>query len=193
MLIWLQGGPGGSSLFGFFIEHGPYYINDQLEAKPRQTSWSLPYNVLYIDQPVGTGFSFTKNDMGYATNQDMVANDLYEAIKQFYTMFPDLLKQDLYITGESYAGKYVPAISHRIHTMNSDDKNQMKMPLKGLAIGDGLCDPKRQLDYGDFLYQVGLLDESDKRLVEQKTELAKISLDLEQWSQATDVSDFNNC
>lgn len=80
-------------------------MTDQLELKPRTTAWSLPYNVLYIDQPVGTGFSFTKNDAGYATNQEMVADDLYEAMKQFYTLFPDLLQSDLYITGESYAGK----------------------------------------------------------------------------------------
>ena len=105
LILWLQGGPGGSSLFGLFIEHGPFYVTDQLELKPRTTAWSLPYNVLYIDQPVGTGFSFTKNDAGYATNQEMVADDLYEAMKQFYTLFPDLLQSDLYITGESYAGK----------------------------------------------------------------------------------------
>ena len=105
LILWLQGGPGGSSLFGFFIEHGPFYVTDQLELKKRSTAWSLPYNVLYIDQPVGTGFSYTKNDLGYATNQEMVANDLYEAMKQFYTMFPDLLSEDFYVTGESYAGK----------------------------------------------------------------------------------------
>ena len=41
--------------------------------------------------------------------------------------------------------------------MNKKEDSPMKMPLKGLAIGDGLCDPSNQLDYGDFLYQVGLL------------------------------------
>ncbi len=92
-------------MFGFFVEHGPFYVTKDLELKNRKMSWALPYNVLYIDQPVGTGFSFTKNEQGFATNQDMVANDLYEAMTQFYTLFPDLLKQDLYVTGESYAGK----------------------------------------------------------------------------------------
>ena len=64
----------------------------------------------------------------------------------------------------------------------------MRMPLKGLAIGDGLCDPRHQLDYGDFLYQVGLLDEADRDLVQERTELAKLSMELQQWHQATDVS-----
>ena len=98
------------------------------------------------------------------------------------------------------SGKYVPAISYRIHKMNSfgseggDDTSSsamtkgMRMPLKGLAIGDGLCDPRHQLDYGDFLYQVGLLDEADRDLVQERTELAKLSMELQQWHQATDVS-----
>ena len=64
----------------------------------------------------------------------------------------------------------------------------MRMPLKGLAIGDGLCDPSHQLDYGDFLYQVGLLDEADRDLVQERTELAKLAMELQQWHQATDVS-----
>ena len=89
------------------MEHGPYFVTDQLKLKPRSTAWSLPYNILYIDQPVGTGFSFTKNDLGYATNQEMVADGLYEAMRQFYTLFPDLLQSDLYITGESYAGNNI--------------------------------------------------------------------------------------
>jgi len=185
LILWLQGGPGGSSLFGFFIEHGPFYVTDQLELKKRSTAWSLPYNVLYIDQPVGTGFSYTKNELGYATNQEMVANDLYEALNQFYTMFPDLLDEDFYVTGESYAGKYVPAIAYKIHQMNSQPDKEMTIPLKGLAIGDGLCDPLHQMDYGDFLYQVGLLDDSDKAEVDKHADLAKISMELEQWHQAT--------
>jgi vitellogenic carboxypeptidase-like protein len=63
-----------------------------------------------------------------------------------------------------------------------------KMPLKGLAIGDGLVDPPNQIDYGDFLYQVGLLDDSDRDLVIERTELAKVAMDNEQWHQATDVN-----
>ena len=103
LILWLQGGPGGSSLFGLFVEHGPFYVTEQLEVRARSTAWSLPYNVLYIDQPAGTGFSFTKSELGYVTDQERVADDLYEALKQFYNLFPDPLSHDLYITGEPYA------------------------------------------------------------------------------------------
>ena len=61
--------------------------------------------MLYIDQPAGTGFSFTKDSRGYATNQYDVARDLYKALSQFYKVFPERLSSDFYVTGESYAGK----------------------------------------------------------------------------------------
>ena len=104
LVIWLQGGPGGSSLFGLFIEHGPYYVNKDQQVVARNITWAESYNMLYIDQPAGTGFSFTDDEHGFATNQVDVANGLYETMRQFYIIFPDLLHNDLYITGESYAG-----------------------------------------------------------------------------------------
>ena len=69
-------------------------------------------------------------------------------------------------------------------------KNIHSIYLKGLAIGDGLCDPPHQMDYGDFLYQVGLLDESDRNLVELRGEMAKIAMKNEQWHLASNVRRF---
>ena len=105
-MLWLQGGPGGSSLFGLFIEHGPYFVDEALSLNERALSWSKKYNMLYIDQPAGTGFSFTDDARGYASNQHDVASDLYQALSQFYKMFPEMLRSDFFVTGESYGGKY---------------------------------------------------------------------------------------
>jgi len=154
-LLWLQGGPGGSSLFGLFIEHGPYEITKEQFAKIRSFTWARNFNMLYIDNPVGTGYSFTKSDDGYVTNETEVGRDLFEALQQFFTLFSEHAKKDFYITGESYAGKYVPAAAYTIH-QNAD---KAKMKLTGIAIGDGLCDPATMFDYADFLLQVGLIDD----------------------------------
>ncbi|CAG2122864.1 unnamed protein product, partial [Medioppia subpectinata] len=116
LLLWLQGGPGGTSLFGLFNEHGPFVLNKNLKATLREYSWNQEFSVVYIDNPVGTGFSFTDNDAGYAKDETDVARDLYEAIQQFLTLFPNERLNDFYITGESYAGKYVPAIAYKIHS-----------------------------------------------------------------------------
>ena len=105
LVLWLQGGPGGSSLFGLFIEHGPFFVDEALVLNEREISWSKKYNMLYIDQPAGTGFSFTDDIRGYAKNQYDVSKDLYEALSQFYQLCPGLLQNDFFVTGESYGGK----------------------------------------------------------------------------------------
>ena len=155
VILWLQGGPGGSSMFGLFVENGPFSVDANMQLHPRHYSWHNTHSMLYIDNPVGTGFSFTDSDAGYANNEDDVARDLYSALDQFFTLFGSYRPNDFYVTGESYAGKYVPAISYKIHEENQSAKR--KINLKGLAIGDGLCDPINQLDYGHFLYNVGLV------------------------------------
>ena len=57
VLLWLQGGPGGSSLFGLFNEHGPFKVKSDNTLEPRSTTWALTHNMIYIDNPVGTGMS----------------------------------------------------------------------------------------------------------------------------------------
>lgn len=156
VLLWLQGGPGASSMFGLFEENGPFFITPNLKAVPRQYSWHINHNLIYIDNPVGTGFSFTDNDDGFARNQTQVGDNLYKALVQFFQLFPELQKNPFYASGESYAGKYVPALGYTIHQRNPSAK--IKINLQGLAIGNGLSDPLNQLDYGDYLYMLGLID-----------------------------------
>ncbi|XP_014212799.1 venom serine carboxypeptidase [Copidosoma floridanum] len=156
VVAWFQGGPGASSLFGLFVENGPFRVTKNLTLQARKYSWNANHNVLYIDNPVGTGFSFTDNDLGYARNETCVGRDVHTALVQFFNLFPELQQNEFYVTGESYAGKYVPAISHAIKDYNI--KAKVKINLKGLAIGNGFTDPLNQLIYSDYLYQVGLLD-----------------------------------
>ncbi|XP_066441741.1 probable serine carboxypeptidase CPVL [Eleutherodactylus coqui] len=183
VLLWLQGGPGGTSMFGLFVEHGPYVVNHNLTLAYREFSWTNKYSMLYIDNPVGTGFSFTKNDQGYAVNQDDVGRDLYSALTQFFQIFPEYQQNEFYATGQSYAGKYVPAIGYYIHTRNPTSK--VKINFKGIAIGDGFCDPEAMLGgYADFLYQTGLVDENQKSYVQQQSDLAIRYIQQQRWMDA---------
>ncbi|XP_028128694.1 venom serine carboxypeptidase [Diabrotica virgifera virgifera] len=162
VLLWLQGGPGSSSLFGLFTENGPFYVTEAGELSKRNTSWTMQHSVLYIDQPAGTGFSFT--DGGYAQNQTKVASDLYEALYQFFTLFYEFQDREFFIAGESYAGKYIPAIGYEIHHRNPAAK--LKINLKGLAIGNGYTDPINQFRFSDYVYQHGLIDLNVKNLLQ---------------------------
>ncbi|KAJ8004781.1 hypothetical protein DPEC_G00139880 [Dallia pectoralis] len=188
VLLWLQGGPGGTSMFGLFVEHGPYVVFKNLTVGYREFPWTSRYSVLYIDNPVGTGFSFTDDDNGFAQNQDDVGRDLYSALTQFFQIFPEYQSNPFYATGESYAGKYVPAIGYYIHKNNPGSKVQIN--FKGVAIGDGLCDPELMLGgYGDFLYQTGMIDMLQKQYVEQQTDSGVQLIQQEKWVEAFEVFD----
>ncbi|KAM4704652.1 putative serine carboxypeptidase CPVL [Rhinophrynus dorsalis] len=188
VLLWLQGGPGGTSMFGLFVEHGPYVVNENLTLSYRNFTWAHKYSMLYIDNPVGTGFSFTDDDRGFAVDQDDVGRDLYSALTQFFQIFSEYQKNEFYATGESYAGKYVPAIGYYIHTRNPTAK--VKINFKGIAIGDGLCDPEMMLGgYADFLYQTGMVDENQQAFVQQQSDLAISYIQQKKWIEAFEVFD----
>lgn len=141
MLLWLQGGPGATSLYGLFTENGPLVVSKDNQVHMRNETWNREYALIYCDQPVGTGFSFTGNSSGYARNENDVARDLYEALKQFFTLFEDYRGNPFYVTGESYGGKYVPAIAYKIH-QEGEKAKKVGINLQGLSIGDGWSDPQ---------------------------------------------------
>ena len=102
LLVWLQGGPGSSSLFGLFTEQGPILVDKDHKLKARNITWNSKYHLLYIDQPVGTGYSFTKKEQGYVRNEDEVARDLYAMLIQFFQIYTEYAQAPFYVTGESY-------------------------------------------------------------------------------------------
>ncbi|GJQ71735.1 hypothetical protein Trydic_g11428 [Trypoxylus dichotomus] len=161
VVLWLQGGPGASSLIGLFTENGPFKPKDEKHINLRKYNWVHGHSLIYIDNPVGTGYSFTNG--GYAQNETAVGLNLYRALLQFFQLFPELQENDFFVTGESYAGKYVPAVSYTIYKNNLSAKQ--KINLKGLAIGNGLCDPVNQLKYSDYLYQLGLIDINAQKML----------------------------
>lgn len=105
--MWLQGGPGASSLYGLFVENGPLQVTEDLKVLQRNHTWNKDFAMLYFDQPVGTGFSFTDSDEGYAKNEVDVARDMYEALKQFFTLYEDYRGNPFYVAGESYGGRFI--------------------------------------------------------------------------------------
>ena len=57
IILWLQGGPGCSSLFGMLYINGPYFVNSDLTLRENPGSWSRLYGMLFIEQPLGVGYS----------------------------------------------------------------------------------------------------------------------------------------
>lgn len=180
-LLWLQGGPGISSMYGLFEENGPYTMTEN-GLKKRNHSWTNYYNVLYIDQPVGTGFSFTNSSDGFIGTQEKVADHLYEALTQFFKFYPELKPNAFYITGESYAGKFIPSISHKIHNLKK--ANLTDINLKGLfmtsAYTNGLAN-----GLANFCFQTGIIDSQTKTRLQVQERKIESYIKSEIWYNAS--------
>jgi len=166
VLLWLNGGPGASSLLGFYDELGPFGVDQDMKLVPRAVSWNLDAHLLALDNPLGVGFSHTASADRMVTNQTTVGADLYTALDQFFDLFPELRSNAFYACGESYAGKYIPAVAHTIHERNAVAAK--KINLQGIAIGDGAFDPPTQFTgFGPLLFNVGLADTRAMKVYEE--------------------------
>ncbi|SGY60802.1 BQ5605_C007g04487 [Microbotryum silenes-dioicae] len=148
LIIWFNGGPGCSSLDGAFIENGPFRVNkDGKTLKKVVSSWNEYATVIFLDQPAGTGFSYATSD--FVTELDTAADQVVEFLINLYSIFPELSTMDTYLAGESYAGQYIPYIASAIL-----ETARIKIPLKGLVMGNGWYSPKDQYPaYLDYLVQ----------------------------------------
>ncbi|XP_005110584.1 lysosomal protective protein [Aplysia californica] len=143
LVLWLNGGPGCSSLIGLLTENGPFTVQpDGKTLQPNPFSWNTLTNVLYLEAPAGVGYSYSK-DKNYTTNDDDTSLNNLVAMIGFFKKFPEYHKNDFYITGESYGGIYVPTLAYRVALNKS-------MNLKGFAVGNGVTDNK--MGFNSFVH-----------------------------------------
>ncbi|GJN72373.1 carboxypeptidase Y precursor [Purpureocillium lilacinum] len=139
VVLWLNGGPGCSSLTGLFLELGPAKIDQNLQVVNNPHSWNSNASVIFLDQPVNTGFSYSKQQVD---STEAAGKDIYALLTLFFQQFPEYSKQPFHIAGESYAGHYIPVFSAEI--LSHSDRN---INLKSALIGNGLTDPLTQYKY----------------------------------------------
>ncbi|CAL0303087.1 unnamed protein product [Lupinus luteus] len=157
VVIWLTGGPGCSSELALFYENGPFKVTDNLSLVWNEYGWDKESNLLYVDQPTGTGFSYSTDVRDIRHDEEGVSNDLYDFLQAFFAEHPQYAKNEFFITGESYAGHYIPAFAARIHRGNKANEG-IHVNLKGFAIGNGLTDPAIQYKaYADYALEMGII------------------------------------
>ncbi|KAG9455922.1 hypothetical protein H6P81_000430 [Aristolochia fimbriata] len=168
LVIWLNGGPGCSSIaYGEAEEIGPFHVKpDGKTLYLNSYAWNQVANILFIDSPVGVGFSYSNSSSDLLTNGDgRTAKDLLVFIRKWLNRFPDYKGRELYLIGESYAGHYVPQLAYVIvnyQRFTADDS----INLKGYMVGNALTD-----DYNDhlgvfqFMWSSGLISDETYKLL----------------------------
>nr|GMD25401.1 serine carboxypeptidase-like [Ipomoea batatas] len=160
VVIWLTGGPGCSGSLALFYENGPFYIADNHSLIWNDYGWDKVSNLIYVDQPIGTGFSYSSSTDDIRHDENGVSNDLYVFLQEFFKTHPEYAKNEFFVTGESYAGHYIPALGTRINQGNKK-KGGIYINLKGLAIGNGMTNPEIQYPaYPDYALDNNLISKS---------------------------------
>ena len=141
-LIYLNGGPGASSQLANFLIAGPLKIirdeNGEMHVVVREDgSWAQISNILFLDQPIGTGYSY--GHLKVDGHREM-RKYVLKFIKGFYEIHPEMKTKDFYVTGESYGGVLEPHIASEIIDYNKQASDEDKIPLKGVTIGNGFVD-----------------------------------------------------
>ncbi|KAH7579260.1 Serine carboxypeptidase [Nakaseomyces glabratus] len=147
VILWLNGGPGCSSLTGLFFELGPSSIDGQkLKPVKNPFSWNSNASVIFLDQPVNVGFSYAgSNSNGGVSNTVAAGKDVYAFLQLFFKQFPQYADgQDFHIAGESYAGHYIPVFASEILAHPQKERH---FNLTSVLIGNGLTDPLTQYRY----------------------------------------------
>ncbi|CAA7050998.1 unnamed protein product [Microthlaspi erraticum] len=148
LVLWLNGGPGCSSVaYGAAEEIGPFRVgSDGKTLYPKLYAWNKLANLLFLESPAGVGFSYTNTTSDlYTTGDQRTAEDSYRFLVNWFERFPQYKHRDFYIVGESYAGHFVPQLSKLVHERNKGFKNPA-LNLKGFMVGNAVTD-----DYHDYI------------------------------------------
>ena len=168
LVLWLNGGPGCSSLDGWANEHGPMLLDDKDgKFKINEYSWNKAANMIYLESPGGVGFSYidSQKEEDLKIDDKIAAEDNLQALLSFFTKFPSQKTKDFYISGESYGGIYVPILAYNVIQYNKNLSNQdEKINLKGILVGNGVADWNYDTTFAtmDFIFTHHLVSYEDR-------------------------------
>ncbi|XP_020409310.1 serine carboxypeptidase-like 1 isoform X2 [Prunus persica] len=164
LVLWLTGGPGCSGFSGLAYQIGPIMFNYANSSGNEPTlmlnpySWTKVANIIFLDQPVGSGFSYAKSWQGYETGDISSASHTYEFLRKWLKDHPEFLKNPLYIAGDSYSGITVPIVVQEVSNGNfllgmktssatspnlfsNEVGHEPPLNLKGYVLGNPFTEP----------------------------------------------------
>ncbi|PIA24698.1 hypothetical protein AQUCO_104200001v1 [Aquilegia coerulea] len=184
VILWLQGGPGASGVgLGNFLEIGPLDGN----LKPRNSTWLKKADLLFVDSPVGTGYSYVDdvhNSSLTVKTDEEAAIDVTTLLKEVFNGNESLQQSPLYVVAESYGGKF--AVTVGLSVLKAIEAGELKLKLGGVALGDSwISSEDFVLSWGPLLKAVSRIDNSGLRDSNSLTQIIKQQLKYGQYEEAT--------
>lgn len=175
--------PGGSSTgFGNFLEIGPLDINLQ----PRAATWLQLASLLFVDNPVGTGWSYVDDASLLTTNEDQIAADLVTLVAAFFQAHPAYAAVPFVVFSESYGGKMATSFSNAL--LDAIAGGRVKCNFRAVALGDSWISPVDSVEsWTPLLYQTGLVDDATAAGLAQQAQGIAAAVQQHQWATATSM------
>ena len=192
-IVWFNGGPGCSSMDGALLEVGPLrFVNNNLTASPRD-SWTELANMLFVDQPFGTGFS-DPQDPAWISSLEQAGDAVTMFLLEYAKVFPELLASEIVLAGESFAGQYIP---HIYRSLQQSHEAHEKIKVAGLALINPWIDPANQyLSYVPFIKENHLVSEDNFEGLDRLHDFCLHTLERGDYgfsvSQCEQITDFMN-
>ncbi|KAK4392722.1 Serine carboxypeptidase-like 18 [Sesamum angolense] len=165
LILWLTGGPGCSGFSGLVYEIGPLAFDlegfdgsfPSLIINPY--SWTKVANIIFIDSPVGTGFSYATTPQAYHSNNTISAQYNYSFLRKWLLNHPKFIKNRLYIAGDSHGGKITPMVALEIAKGNEAGLKP-RMSLQGYIVGNAVMDPNIDINEKvPYAHRMGLISD----------------------------------
>ncbi|KAJ1296858.1 hypothetical protein BS78_01G334600 [Paspalum vaginatum] len=191
-VLWLQGGPGASGVgLGNFLEVGPLDV----DLKPRNSTWLQKADLIFVDNPVGVGYSYVEDDSLLVTTDWQQAADATALLRALVQELPTLRSSPLFLVAESYGGKYAATLGASV--ARAVRAGELKITLGGVALGDSWISPEDfTLSYTPLLLSVSRLDdnaggEASKKAQKIKDQIAAGQFEASQgsWIDLLDLID----
>ncbi|GFP98168.1 serine carboxypeptidase-like 18 [Phtheirospermum japonicum] len=181
LVLSLTGGPGCSAIYALTFEIGPITYDSSTFGSSLPSlilnpySWTKISNVIFLDQPVGAGFSYANSSEGYLSSDTETTNHIYTFLVKWLENHPKFKKNSLYIQGESYAGKMVPLVAWEIVKALTDDNFttaneaglQPQLSLQGYLAANPATDQLYANDRVPYAHNMGLISDEYMKLAEQ--------------------------
>ncbi|XP_064113735.1 retinoid-inducible serine carboxypeptidase-like [Macrobrachium nipponense] len=181
LIMWLQGGPGGSGVgYGNFMELGPYDIN----GNQRPYAWTKKANLLFVDNPVGTGYSYAESYDTFTRDNDQIAKDLVVLVKEIFKNNTDLERMPFFVYAESYGGKMT--VDFALAFDAAVKNGEVVSDFRGVALGDSWISPMDSVNtWGSFLYHMGFVNRKGMETIDAAAAQAQLEVDQGNWEAAT--------
>nr|XP_051217573.1 serine carboxypeptidase-like 7 isoform X2 [Lolium perenne] len=166
LVLWMQGGPGCSGLLGLAYEMGPFkfdvegYRGGLPTLLYRPETWTKLSNIIFIDSPIGAGFSYATSEEGLKSSDTMAVKKLVIFLKKWLHEHPQFLSNPLYVGGESYCGITIPTLALEIDISNKESGDEPLLNLKGYFAGNPSTDARFDVAGNiQFFYGMGMLSD----------------------------------